>query len=230
MRNQIFNHETTSEGIYQEMTRDAFGVMQKNKSMDSENFSKTKLSEQVENFSRSKYEIFLHKLINRITAQLQVIIPGAFRITPQTEQCLSYANLHSWFPGRSYFTLFEMKKSKSIWLLHFSRPLGEGFAYLNRKTNSRSEINIYNNLREADSIIYFEIGEMLRNIFFSLIDLWVNIEKLEVDHCRHILQLGFLADAKQSYKYIVLPFSVDNKECAGDFHLIFPQRYLSSIL
>jgi len=165
-----------------------------------------------------------------MTAQLQVILPGAFRITPQPEQCLSYANLHSWSPGRSYFSLFKMKGSKNIWILHFSRSVGEGLAYLVNKTNFRSEINIFSDLREADSLIYLEIGEMLRNIFINFIELWNKIEKLEVSSCRHILQLGFIASVQYSDEYIVLPFNIDNNECSGDFHLIFPKKYLFSIL
>ena len=229
MQNQIFNQDPTSEEIYQEMTRDAFGVLQKNKFPYEENLPKKNFSKQIENLSRIKYEIFIQKLVNRITAQFHLILPGAFRITTQSEQCLSYANLHSWSPGRSYFSLFEMKESKSIWILHFSRSVGEGLAYLTHKTNSQTKINIFNDLREANSLIYLEIGEKLRNFFINLLELWPKSKKLDFVHCRHVLQLGFLEGKDHSEEYVVLPFHLDNNECSGDFHLILPLNHLKSV-
>jgi len=47
-----------------------------------------------------------------------------------------------------------------------------------------------------------------------------------VASCRHILQLGFLRDSVMDEEYIVLPFYLDNRECSGKFHLVFPHRYL----
>ena len=124
----------------------------------------------------------------------------------------------------------ELKKSKSIWILHFSRSIGERLAYLVHKTNSKSEFNIYNSLREADSLVYLEIGEMLRSIFFSLMELWPKSNELNIFNCKHVLHLGFLSSFQNSEEYVILPFNLDNKECSGKFHLIVPQKYLIYVL
>lgn len=116
--------------------------------------------------------------------------------------------------------------SNSVWILHFSRTVGEGLASLVHTKNSRNYTNIFNDLREADSITYLEIGEMLRKFFVSLLELWPKSDKLKVASCRHILQLGFLRDSVMDEEYIVLPFYLDNRECSGNFHLVFPHRYL----
>ena len=226
MQNQIPNKEPSPEEIYQEMIRDTFGLFDNNKYPEAESSPGVGFSKQISSDSYSKNNFLVQRLVNTITAQLKGILPGAFRITPKPEQCLSYANLHSWSPGRSYFSLFEMTHSKSVWILHFSRSVGEGFASLSHNRNSRKYLNIYNDLREADSVIYLEIGEMLRKFFISLLELWPASDKLKVVRCRHILQLGFLSGIAQDEEYVVLPFYLDNKECSGDFHLVFPQRYL----
>ncbi len=226
MKNQIPNKEPSPEEIYQEMIRDTFGLFDNNKYPEAESFPGAGFSKQISSDSYSKNNFLVQRLVNTITAQLKGILPGAFRITPKPEQCLSYANLHSWSPGRSYFSLFEMTHSKSVWILHFSRSVGEGLASLSHNRNSRKYLNIYNDLREADSVIYLEIGEMLRKFFISLLELWPASDKLKVVRCRHILQLGFLSGIAQDEEYVVLPFYLDNKECSGDFHLVFPQRYL----
>ena len=230
MQNQIHKNDSSSEEIYQEMTRDAFGFSQGEKTFDSENLKGSESTESVVSFSELKYARFKQKIVNIISAELQIILPGAFQITPLVEQCLSYANLHSWSPGRAYFSLFEMKKSKSIWILHFSRPIGEGLAYLIHKKNFGTEINIYYDLREADSLIYLEIGEILRKLFASMIKLWAEIENLNVSRCRHILQLGFQAGVRLKEEYIIFPFHLKNKECSGEFNLIFPIKYLNNIV
>ena len=226
MQNQIPNKEPSPEEIYQEMIRDTFGLFDNNKYPEAESSLGVGFSKQISSDSYSKNNFLVQRLVNTITAQLKGILPGAFRITPKPEQCLSYANLHSWSPGRSYFSLFEMTHSKSVWILHFSRSVGEGLASLSHNRNSRKYLNIYNDLREADSVIYLEIGEMLRKFFISLLELWPASDKLKVVRCRHILQLGFLSGIAQDEEYVVLPFYLDNKECSGDFHLVFPQRYL----
>ena len=76
------------------------------------------------------------------------------------------------------------------------------------------------------SIIFLGIGEILRKFFTSLLELWPKSDKLQVASCRHILQLGFLSDTVKDEEYIVLPFYLDNRECSGEFHLVFPHRYL----
>jgi len=67
---------------------------------------------------------------------------------------------------------------------------------------------------------------MLRKFFVSLLELWPKSDKLKVASCRHILLLGFLRDSVMDEEYIVLPFYLDNRECSGYFHLVFPHRYL----
>jgi len=230
MQNQILKNDSSWEEIYQEMTRDAFGFSPEKKSFESEKLSGSDTSEKADSFTDTKHELFKNKLVNRITAELQFILPGAFQITPQIEQCLSYANLHSWSPGRAYFSLFEMKKNQSIWILHFSRSVGEGLAYLVHKENFGTEINIYDELREADSLIYLEIGEILRKLFASMIKVWPEIENLKVSRCRHILQLGFQTGVRLKEEYIIFPFYLKNKECSGEFHLIFPSKYLNNVI
>jgi hypothetical protein len=185
---------------------------------------------QIGSDSDSKDNLLAQRIVNTLTAQLQAILPGTFRITPLPEQCLSYANLHSWSPGRSYFSLFEMQQSKSVWILHLSRSVGEGLASLSHSKNSRIYSNIYHDLREADSVIYLETAEMLRRLFGSLLELWPASDKLKIARCRHILQLSFLQEVAQDVEYVVLPFYLDNKVCTGDIHLIFPQRHLLNIV
>ena len=226
MQNQNSNKENSSEKIYQAMIRETFDVPEIEKSQETEDFPGAGFSKQIVPDYEAKDNLLIQRLINILTAQLQTLLPGAFRITVETGLCLSYANLRSWSPGRSYFSLFEMKQSNSVWILHFSRSVGEGLASLAHTKSSRYSANIFNELSEADSIIYLEIGEMLRKFFVSLLELWPKSDKLKVNRCRHILQLGFLRDAAQDEKYVVLPFYLDNRECSGDFHLVFPQRYL----
>ena len=229
MQNQIYKNFSSSEEIYQEMTRDAFGFSSKTKLFEADKFPGSNFFDKIDDFPESKHELFKHKLVNTITAELQVFIPGAFQITPQIEQCLSYANLHSWSPGRAYFSLFEMKKSKSIWILHFSRSVGEGLAQLIHKKKFGNGINLYDDLREADSLIYLEIGVTLRKLFSSMIKIWPEIENLDISRCRHILQLGFQTGLSLKEEYIIFPFHLKNKECSGEFHLIFPIIFLNKI-
>ena len=223
MLNQTSVTEISSEEILQQMIRETFDVSKIEKTVTDENFPGTDFSQQIE--SESKENLLVQRLVNLLTAQLQTILPGAFRITSETEQCLSYANLRNWSPGRSYFSLFEMKHSNSVWILHFSRTVGEGLASLVNAKSSQNHTKVFSDLREADSITYLEIGEILRKFFDSLLELWPKNGKLQVASCRHVLQLGFLSDAVKDENYIVLPFYLDNRECSGEFHLVFPHRY-----
>ena len=95
--------------------------------------------------------------------------------------------------------------------------------------NASENSNAFVDLREADSMIYLEIGELLRGVFNSIIELWPESEKLKVSRFRHILQLVFLNDSIQEDEYVIIPFQLDNRECSGEFHLVFPQRHLLSI-
>jgi len=226
MLNQTSVTEITAEEILQQMIRETFEVPKIEKPTSDENFPGAGFSHQIERYSEPNENLLVQRLVNTLTAQLQTILPGAFGISSETEQCLSYANLSSWSPGRSYFSLFEMKHSNSVWILHFSRTVGEGLASLVHTKNSRNHANIFNDLREADSITYLEIGEILRKFFVSLLELWPKSDKLKVASCRHILQLGFLRDSVMDEEYIVLPFYLDNRECSGNFHLALPHRYL----
>ncbi|MFL2744209.1 MAG: hypothetical protein ACJ0BM_05145 [bacterium] len=212
------------------MTLDTFGIPEIYKSQEEESFLGEGFSMQIGSDSDSKDNLLAQRIVNTLTAQLQSILPGTFRITPLPEQCLSYANLHSWSPGRSYFSLFEMQQSKSVWILHLSRSVGEGLASLSHSKNSRIYSNIYHDLREADSVIYLETADMLRRLFGSLLELWPASDKLKIARCRHILQLSFLQEVAQDVEYVVLPFYLDNKVCTGDIHLIFPQRHLLNIV
>ena len=226
MQNQIPDQVSSSEEIYNKMTLDTFGIPEIYKNQEDESFPGEDFSIQIDSDSYSKYDILAQRIVNTLTAQLQVLLPGTFRITTLPEQCLSYANLHSWSPGRSYFSLFEMQQSKSVWILNLSRSVGEGLASLSHSNNSRIYRNIYSELREADSVIFLETAEMLRKLFSSLLELWPANEKLKVARYRHFLQLGFLQKVDHDEEYIVLPFYLDNKVCRGDINLVFPERYL----
>ena len=226
MQNQIHDQETSSEEIYNKMIRDTFDVSEIYTSQEEDSFPGEGFSIQFGSESESKDNFLVQKIVNTLTAQLQDLLPGAFKISPLPKQCLSYANLHSWSPGRSYFSLFEMQHSKSVWILHLSRSVGERFASLSHSKNSKIYRNIYHNLREADSIIYLETAEMLRDLFGSLLELWPASDKLKVTRCRHILQLGFLRGIAQDEEYVVLPFYMENNECSGEINLVFPRRYL----
>ena len=234
MQNQISDQVPSSEEIYNRMIRDTFEVSEMDTSQGEDCSPGEGFSKQIRSDSDSKDNLLVQRIINTLTTQLQDFLPGAFRITPLPEQCLSYANLHSWSPGRSYFSLFEMQQSKSVWILNLSRQVGEGFASLAHSKNSKIYSNIYHDLLEADSVIYLETGEMLRKLFGSLLELWPACDKLKVARCRHILQLRFLqglAQAQdQDHEYVVLPFYLDNNECSGEINLIFPQRYLLNII
>ena len=136
-----------------------------------------------------------------------------------------FAKLVTW---KSYYSLFEMKNTKSIWILHLSRSVGEGIASLSTKKCS-SQKNAFIGLREADSFIYLEIGELIRSFFNSIIELWPKSEKLNVLRCRHILQLIFLNNSILEEQYLIIFLKIDNRECSGEFHLVFPQRHLASL-
>ncbi|MEC8939400.1 MAG: hypothetical protein VYC92_00605 [SAR324 cluster bacterium] len=103
MQNQISDQLSSSEEIYNKMTLDTFGIPEIYKSQEEESFLGEGFSMQIGSDSDSKDNLLAQRIVNTLTAQLQSILPGTFRITPLPEQCLSYANLHSWSPGRSYF-------------------------------------------------------------------------------------------------------------------------------
>ena len=229
MQSQGPDKENYSEEIYQRMIEEIFDVPDVEKSRTTKNFLGAGFSNQILQDTESIDNILSQKLINTLTAQLQSVLPGAFRITINPEQCLSCANLQSWSPGRSYFSLFEMKHTRSVWILHLSRSVGEGLASLAYHRNTPEKSNVFIDLREADSLIYLEIGELLRGVFKSIIELWPESEKLKVARFRHILQLVFLNDSIKEDEYVIIPFQLHNRECSGEFHLVFPQRHLLSI-
>ena len=226
MQSQDPDNENYSEEIYQHMIEEVFDVSEVEKTRTTKNFLGAGFSNQILQNTESIDNLLSQRLINTLTAQLQSVLPGAIRITTNPEQCLSCANLQSWSPGRSYYSLFEMKHTKSVWILHFSRSVGEGLASLVHQRNAPDKSNVFIGLREADSLIYLEIGELLRGVFTSIIELWPESEKLKVSRCRHILQLVFLNDSIQEDEYVIIPFQLDNRECSGEFHLVFHQRYL----
>ena len=230
MQYQTPDQVPSSEEIYNKMIRATFGEYDEYTTQSEESFTDEGYSIKISNYPDSKDNLLVQNIVNTLTAQLQAFLPGAFRITPLPKQCLSYANLYSWSPGRSYFSLFEIQQSKSVWILHLSRSAGEGLASLSHIKNSRTYRNIYKDLTEADSVIYLEIAQMLRRIFNSLLELWPASYKLKVARCRHILQLGFLQEIAQNEEYVVLPFYLDNKICNGEINFVFPQRYLKKII
>ncbi len=229
MQSQFLEKENNSEEIYRRMIEEIFDDPEVEKNYSEKNSIGAGLSNQNLQYTISKENLLSQKLINTLTAQLQSILPGAFRITTNSKQCLSCANLQNWSPGRSYYSIFEMKHTNSIWILHLSRPVGEGLAYLTYHKNAHQKNKIFIDLREADSLIYLEIGEFVRGVFKSIIELWPNSEKLEISSYRHILQLLFLNNSIQEDQYLIMPFQLDNRECSGEFHLVFPQRHLFSI-
>ena len=229
MQSQGPDKENSLEEIYQHMIEEVFNFPEYEKTPASKNFLGAGFSNQIQQDIQSINKFFSQRLINTITAQFQSILPGAFRITTNPEQCLSCANLQSWSPGRSYYSVFEMKQTESIWILHLSRSVGESLASLVHKKNTTLKSTAFIGLREADSFIYLEIGELLRGVFNSIIELWPESEKLNVSRCRHILQLVFLNHSIQEDEYVIISFQLDNRECSGDFHLVFPQRHLLSI-
>ena len=229
MQSQGPDKEKNSEEIYQHMIEEVFDVPEVEKAHATKNFLGVGFSNQILQKAEPIDILLSQRLINSLTAQLQSVLPGAFRITTNPEQCLSCANLQSWSPGRSYYSLFEMKHTRSVWILHLSRSVAEGLASLAHQRNASENSNVFVDLREADSMIYLEIGELLRGVFTSIIELWPESEGLKVSRCRHILQLLFLSDSFEGDEYIIIPFHLDNRECSGEFHLVFPQRHLLSI-
>ena len=229
MQSQGPDKENNSEEIYQHMIEEVFDVPEVEKTHATNNFLGAGFSNQILQDTKSIENLLSQRLINTLTAQLQSVLPGAFRITTNPEQCLSCANLQSWSPGRAYYSMFEMEHTKSVWILHLSRSVGEGLASLAHQRNASENSNVFVDLREADSMIYLEIGELLRGVFNSIIELWPESEKLKVSRFRHILQLVFLNDSIQEDEYVIIPFQLDNRECSGEFHLVFPQRHLLSI-
>ena len=229
MQSQVPDKENNSEEIYQHMIEEIFDVPEGEKSSATKNFLGAGFSNQILQDTESIDILLSQRLINTLTAQLQSVLPGAFRITTNPEQCLSCANLQTWSPGRSYYSLFELKHTRSVWILHLSRSVGEGLASLAHQRNAPEKNNVFVGLREADSLIYLEIGELLRGVFSSIIELWPESEKLKVSSFRHILQLVFLNDSIKEDEYVIIPFQLHNRECSGEFHLVFPQRHLLSI-
>ena len=229
MQSQGPDKENSSEEIYQHMIEEVFDVPEVEKARSIKNFLGVGFSNQILQDTKSIDNLLSQSLINSLTAQLQSVLPGAFRITTNPEQCLSCANLQIWSPGRSYYSLFEMKHTRSVWILHLSRSVGEGLASLVHQRISPDKSNVFIGLREANSMIYLEIGELLRGVFKSILELWPESEKLKVSRFRHILQLVFLNDSIQEDDYVIIPFQLDNRECSGEFHLVFPQRHLLSI-
>jgi len=103
MQNHIPDQVPSSEEIYNEMIRDTFDVSENYSSQEEESFPGEGFSMQIGSDSDSSDNLLVQRIVNTLTAQLQAILPGAFRITPLPEQCLSYANLHSWSPWTFLF-------------------------------------------------------------------------------------------------------------------------------
>ena len=108
MLNQTSVTEISSEEILQQMIRETFDVPNIEKPSTDENFPGAGFSQQFESYSESNKNLLVQRLVNTLTVQLQTILPGAFRITSEIEQCLASANLRGWSPGRSYFSIFEI--------------------------------------------------------------------------------------------------------------------------
>ncbi len=157
MQSQGPDKENNSEEIYQHMIEEVFDVPEVEKARATKNFLGAGFSNPILQDTESIDNLLSQRLINTLTAQLQSVLPGAFRITTNPEQCLSCANLQSWSPGRSYYSLFEMKHTRSVWILHFSRSVGEGLASLAHQRNASENSNVFVDLRESDSMIYLEI-------------------------------------------------------------------------
>ncbi len=153
MQSQGSDKENNSEEIYQHMIEEVFDVPEVEKTRATKNFLGAGFSNQILQDTESIDNLLSQRLINTLTAQLQSVLPGAFRITTNPEQCLSCANLQSWSPGRAYYSLFEMKHTKSVWILHLSRSVGEGLASFAHQRNAPEKINVFISLREADSLI-----------------------------------------------------------------------------
>ena len=130
MQSQGPDRENYSEEIYQRMIEEIFDVPEVEKARTTKNFLGAGFSNQILQATEPIDKLLSQRLINTLTAHLQSVLPGAFRITTNPEQCLSCANLKSWSPGRSYYSLFEMKHTRSVWILHLSRSDGEGLASL----------------------------------------------------------------------------------------------------
>ena len=229
MQSQGPDKGNSLEEIYQHMIEEVFNFPENEITPARKNFLGAGFSNQIQQGTQSINYLFSQRLINTITAQFQSVLPGAFRITTNPEQCLSCANLQSWSSGRSYYSLFEMKQTNSVWILHLSRSIGEGLASLVHQKNAPYKSTAFIGMREADSLIYLEIGELIRGVFNSIIKLWPESEKINVSRCRHILQLVFLNNSIQEDDYVIIPFQLDNRECSGEFHLVFPQKHILSI-
>ena len=143
MQSQGSDKENYSEEIYQRMIEEIFDVSEVEKTRSTKNFLGSGFSNQILQDTEFIDNILSQKLINTLTAQLQSVLPGAFRITTNPEQCLSCANLQSWSPGRSYYSLFEMKHTRSVWILHLSRSVGEGLASLVHQKNAPDKSKIF---------------------------------------------------------------------------------------
>ena len=116
-----------------------------------------------------------------------------------------------------------MKHTRSVWILHLSRSVGEGLASLVHQRNSPDKSNVFIGLREADSLIYLEIGKLLRGVFNNILELWPESEKLKVSRFRHILQLVFLNDSIQEDEYVIIPFQLYNRAVSYT-HLTLPTK------
>ncbi|MCS5546596.1 MAG: hypothetical protein NZ867_07325, partial [SAR324 cluster bacterium] len=81
MQNQNSNKGNSSEKIYQAMIRETFDVPEIEKSQETEDFPGSGFSKQIVPDYGSKDNLLIQRLINILTAQLQTLLPGAFRIT-----------------------------------------------------------------------------------------------------------------------------------------------------
>ena len=98
MQSQGSDKVNNSEEIYQHMIEEVFDVFEVEKTNATNNFLGAGFSNQILQDTKSIDNLLSQRLINTLTAQLQSVLPGAFRITTNPEQCLSCANLQSWSP------------------------------------------------------------------------------------------------------------------------------------
>ena len=93
MQSQGPDKGNNSEEIYQHMIEEVFDVPEVEKTRSAKNFLGVGFSNQILQDTKSIDNLLSQRLINTMTAQLQTVLPGAFRITTNPEQCLSCANL-----------------------------------------------------------------------------------------------------------------------------------------
>ncbi len=215
------------DDFFQDMINETFDTSPKKDVPSAEKIYHTGSEIEAEPVCQKNINPFTKTLEDVLKTQLQPHLPEPIQLSALPEECLSYANLKKLAPGRSYFSLFAVDKPDNIWVLHLERSVGEGLAYwVSQNKYAQKHAEIFKKLREADSMVFLEIGQIQKKIFEALLSSWPMVQNTKIVRTRHLLQLNHIHGVDPNEECVIQPFFLQNSVFKGKIHLVFPRQYI----